>query len=75
MSSPGAGNAEIVLFGAGANATFTTPGGFTSIHNVNAASPGYGFRSVFNSTAQSSASSTVAPSAAWGTIALEIKHA
>jgi hypothetical protein len=75
LSSPAAGDAELVMFGAGANATFTTPGGFTSIHTANAASPAFGYRSAFNSTAQASASSTVSASVPWGSIALEIAHA
>jgi hypothetical protein len=77
LTSPAAGDAELVLFGAaGANASFTTPTGFSSIDSGNGSSPSnYGFRTVFDAAAQTSASSTVAPSAKWGTIALEIKHA
>jgi hypothetical protein len=75
LSAPGSGNAELVLFGAGGNASFTTPGGFSSIDAGNGSSPNFGFRNVFNSTAQTTTSSTLSSSQPWATIALEIAHA
>jgi hypothetical protein len=74
-SAPAAGNAELILFGADANVTFTNPSGFNSLDSGSGATPPRGFRTVFNSTAQQNTTSTVSASAGWGSIAIEIAHA
>lgn len=75
LTSPGSGNAELVLIGATGNTTVATPAAFTQLSTQNGATgSGYSVKSAFNATAQASTSSALGANVAWGTIALEIKR-
>jgi hypothetical protein len=76
LSSPGTGDAEVVLIDAAANTTVTSrPSGFsaTDAHNGTSGT-GYGYEVDFSRTAATSASFSLGASNLWGTIALEILH-
>jgi hypothetical protein len=80
LATPGAGDAELILFATNANTTLSVPAGFTSV-DAHAGQltgqnpPGWSTQLVFAVTAQTSASSTLGASNTWGSAALEIRHA
>jgi hypothetical protein len=76
LSSPSASDGEIVLASYMANASLTTPSGFTALDTISTGSNGgesYGV--YFTASAQGSASiSSSASGLGWGTVAIELAH-